>query len=262
MTSVLAIALVGALIADVIWFYLGRHYGRSVLQLICRISLEPDFCVRRTEDAFVKRGMWTIPFAKFVPGLNAAAVPLAGMIETPLIRFLAFDALSLLIWAGAYAMLGYIFSNQLERLVVYLSRFGNSVLLVAGILLVAYVGYKYSARRRFLKTLAIERITPEELRSRMDSDEKVIVLDLRNPLDVKMERFRIPGAFHAVPELLGENGDVPRDQEIVLYCTCPNEATSARVAKQLRQLGITRVRPLAGGFDAWRERGFPIESLG
>src|SRR5262249_35461791 len=158
MTSVLAIALVGALIADVIWFYLGRHYGRSVLQLICRISLEPDFCVRRTEDAFVKRGMWTIPFAKFVPGLNAAAVPLAGMIETPLIRFLAFDALSLLIWAGAYAMLGYIFSNQLERLVVYLSRFGNSVLLVAGILLVAYVSYKYSARRRFLKTLAIERI--------------------------------------------------------------------------------------------------------
>jgi membrane protein DedA with SNARE-associated domain/rhodanese-related sulfurtransferase len=262
MTAVLAIALIGSLLADLIWFYLGRQYGRSVLQIICRISLEPDFCVRRTEDAFLKRGMWTIPFAKFVPGLNAAAVPLAGMINTPFGRFLAFDTVSLLVWAGAYATLGYVFSNQLEHLLVYLSRFGNWVLFFASILLLAYVAYKYSLRRRFLKTLAIERITPEELRSRMDSDEKIIVLDLRNPLDMKMERFRIPGAFHVLPEILGEKGDVPHDQEIVLYCTCPNEATSARVAKQLRKLGITRVRPLAGGFDAWRERGFPIESLG
>src|SRR5215467_5065293 len=104
-TVVLAIALVGALIADVIWFYLGRHYGRAVLQLICRISLEPDFCVRRTEDAFVKRGLWTIPFAKFVPGLNAAAVPLAGMIKTGVVRFIVVDVVASFLWAGAYASL-------------------------------------------------------------------------------------------------------------------------------------------------------------
>src|SRR5437016_10664688 len=125
-TAVLLVALTGSLSADLIWFYLGRQYGRSVLQLICRISLEPDFCVRRTEDAFLKRGMWTIPVAKFVPGLNAAAVPLAGMIKTGFVRFLAYDTASLLLWSGLYAVLGYVFSNQLERLAAYLSQFGNS----------------------------------------------------------------------------------------------------------------------------------------
>jgi membrane protein DedA with SNARE-associated domain/rhodanese-related sulfurtransferase len=261
-TAVLLVALIGALSADLIWYYLGRHFGRSVLQMICRISLEPDYCVRRTEDAFVRRGLWTIPFAKFLPGLNAAAVPLAGMIKTGFLRFLAFDTAGLVVWAGFYATLGYVFGNQLEHLVAYLSPFGNSVLLFAVIVLIAYVGYKYIQRVRFLRTLAIDRITPEELRARMDLKEKVIVLDLRNQLDVNLDRYRIPGAFHVLPELLGERGDVPRDQEIVLYCTCPNEATSARVAQQLRRLGITRVRPLAGGFSAWRDRGFPIESLG
>ena len=260
-TAVILIALTGSLSADLIWYYLGLHYGRSVLRMICRISLEPDFCVRRTEDAFVRRGMWTIPLAKFVPGLNAAAVPLAGMIKTGLLRFLAFDTAGLLVWSGVYATLGYVFSNQIERLIAYLSQFGNSVLLLAAIVIAAYIGYKYVQRQRFLKTLTIDRITPEELKSRMDLNEKVVVLDLRNQLDVNMDRFRIPGAFHALPEILGQSGDVPRDQEVVLYCTCPNEATSARVAQQLQQLGIMRVRPLAGGFGAWRDRGFPIESM-
>jgi membrane protein DedA with SNARE-associated domain/rhodanese-related sulfurtransferase len=259
--AVIAIALTGSLSADLIWYYLGRRYGRAVLRIICRISLEPDFCVRRTEDAFLKRGMWTIPLAKFVPGLNAAAVPLAGMIETGLVRFLAFDTAGALVWSGAYATLGYVFSNQLERLIVYLSQFGNSVLFLAAIAFAVYIGYKYGQRRRFLKTLAIDRITPEELKSIMDSNEDVVVLDLRNQLDVNMDRFRIPGAFHALPEILGLHGDVPHDQEVVLYCTCPNEATSARVAQQLRALGIIRVRPLAGGFRGWRDRGFPIEAL-
>jgi membrane protein DedA with SNARE-associated domain/rhodanese-related sulfurtransferase len=260
-TAVLVLALMGSLSADLIWFYLGRRYGRSVLQMICRIALEPDFCVRRTEDAFVKRGMWTIPFAKFVPGLNAAAVPLAGMIRTDFIRFLAFDTVSLLVWAGVYATLGYVFSNQLEHLAVYLAQFGNSVLVMVVVILGTYIAHKYLERQRFLKTIEIDRITPEELKSRMDTSE-VIVLDLRNQLDVNFDRFRIPGAFHVLPEVLGQRGDIPRDREIVLYCTCPNEATSAKVAQQLRRLGVKRVRPLEGGLAAWRERGFPIESLG
>lgn len=261
-SAVLLTSLIGALVADLIWYYLGRLYGRSVLRMICRISLEPDFCVRRTEDAFVKRGMWTIPFAKFVPGLNAAAVPLAGMIKTGFFRFMVFDTAGLLVWSGVYVVLGYVFSNQLEHLAGYLAQFGNSLLLFIAIGLTTYLVYKFVQRKRFLNSLSIERITPEELHSRMDLNEKFLVLDLRNQLDVNMDRYRIPGAFHVLPEMLGQKGDVPRDQEIVLYCTCPNEATSARVAKQLRLLGISRVRPLEGGFAAWRDRGFPIESLG
>ena len=218
-TAVLLTALIGSLSADLIWYYLGRKYGRSVLRMICRISLEPDYCVWRTEDAFVKHGIWALPLAKFVPGLNAAAVPLAGLIKTGLLRFLAFDIIGLMMWSGAYASLGYIFGDQLERLLAYLLQFGNSVISFLLLVFVAFIGFKYLQRRRFSRTLTIDRITPDELKSKMDSNEKVFVFDLRNQLDVRTDRIRIPGAFHVLPEMLGQLGDVPRNEEVVLYCT-------------------------------------------
>ncbi len=217
--AIILVALSGGMAADLIWYHLGRHYGRSVLRVICRISLEPDHCVRRTEDAFMSRGIWALPLAKFVPGLNAAAVPLAGMIKTGLGRFLVFDTSGLLLWTGAYATLGYVFSTEIGRLIAYLSQLGSSLVLIAAIAVAAYVGYKYVQRQRFLKALAIDRITPEQLKSRMDSNQKVVVIDLRNQLDVNTDRFRIPGAFHALPELLEREADLPRTEEVVLYCT-------------------------------------------
>jgi membrane protein DedA with SNARE-associated domain/rhodanese-related sulfurtransferase len=260
--NVLLLALAASMAADLIWYNLGWHYGRSVLKILCRISLEPDSCIRRTEDAFVRRGLWSLLLTKFVPGLNAAAVPLAGMIRSPFRRFLAFDLGGLVLWAGGYTTLGFIFSNQLERLIVYIPRFGHSAAWVFGVVIVAYVAYKLIQRRRFLRTLDTGRITAEELKSKLDAHEEVMVFDLRNPLEVTTERIRIPGAFHILPDTLSITKDeFPRDKEIVLYCTCPHEATSARVAKQLRQMGIRQVRPLQGGLDAWRDRKFPIESL-
>jgi membrane protein DedA with SNARE-associated domain len=219
LAAVILVALAGGMAADLIWYHLGWHYGRSVLRVICRISLEPDHCVRRTEDAFMRRGIWALPLAKFVPGLNAAAVPLAGMIKTRLGRFVIFDASGLLLWTGAYATLGYVFSSEIGRLIAYLSKLGNSLLLIGGITVAAYLGYKYVQRQRFLKALAIDRITPEQLKSKIDSNQKVVVVDLRNQLDVNTDRFRIPGAFHALPEVLEKEGDFPRAHEVVLYCT-------------------------------------------
>lgn len=217
--GVLLIALTGSLAADLIWYYLGFYYGRSVLGVLCRISLEPDYCIRRTEDAFVRRGIWALPLAKFVPGLNAAAVPLAGMIKIGFLRFLAFDTAGLVLWSGGYATLGYIFRNEVERLMLYLSKLGTSFGVTAGIVVGGYIAYKYIQRRRFLKTLTVERITPEELKAIMDTKHDVFVLDLRNQLDVNLDRFRIPGAFHTLPELLEQEGDIPRDKEVILYCT-------------------------------------------
>lgn len=216
--AVILLALTAAMAADVIWYRLGRYYGHSVLSLICRISLEPDYCVRRTEDVFVRRGVWTLLFAKFVPGLNAAAVPLAGMIKTPWHRFVIFDGAGIVLWSGAYATLGYIFSNQVERLILFLSRFGNSVLVIAGAVVAPWIVYKSIQRRRFFKSVEMDRITPEELKARLDSNQKIFVLDLRNQLDMSTDRFRIPGAFHVLPEMLGR-ADVPAHEEVVLYCT-------------------------------------------
>src|ERR1051326_8305861 len=91
---------IAALAADLIWYELGRSHGRSVLKLLCRISLEPDYCVRRTEDTFERLGLWALLPAKFIPGFNAAAVPLAGMMKTPLLRFLVFDLAGIVLWGG------------------------------------------------------------------------------------------------------------------------------------------------------------------
>lgn len=216
--SVILLALAASIGADLIWYKLGWRYGRSVLTLICRISLEPDYCVRRTEDVYTRRGIWTLLFAKFVPGLNAAAVPLAGMMKTPLARFLMFDSLGLILWAGTYATVGYIFSNQIERLLEYLSQLGYSFFVLAVIITGSYFLYKYKQRQLFLKSIEVDRITPQELKSKMDSKEKVVILDLRNQLDLTSDRFRIPGAFHVLPEILGR-ADIPRHCEVVLYCT-------------------------------------------
>src|SRR5881296_2125748 len=132
LTTIILVALAGGLAADLIWYHLGWLYGRSVLRIICRISLEPDHCVRRTENVFVRRGIWALPLAKFIPGLNAAAVPLAGMIKIRFLRFLAFDTAGLVLWSGGYATLGYIFRNEVERLILYLSKLGTSFGVTAG----------------------------------------------------------------------------------------------------------------------------------
>ena len=123
-----------------------------------------------------------------------------------------------------------------------------------------YILYKVLQRRRFLRTLSVSRITPEELKAKLDSGENVMIFDLRNRLDLSTDPVRIPGAFHVLPEHIEFHPeDIPSDRDVVLYCTCPNEATSARVTLQLQRIGFRRARPLEGGLDAWRERRFPIE---
>src|SRR5215470_595512 len=162
--GVVATAAIASLSADLIWYQLGRFHGRSVLRLICRISLEPDYCVRRTEDAFERFGCWALLPAKFVPGFNAATIPLAGMMKISLFRFLALDIVGVMLWSSAYTTLGYVFSEEVERVIMYLSTLGTSllILIIAG--LAMYIGYKLYQRQRFLKTLSIVRITPEELK--------------------------------------------------------------------------------------------------
>jgi membrane protein DedA with SNARE-associated domain len=212
--------VIASLAADSIWYQLGRSHGRSVLGLICRISLEPDYCVRRTEDTFERLGLWTLVAAKFVPGFNAAAVPLAGMIRAPFLRFIIFDLLGVMLWGGTYALLGYIFSEQIERIMMHLATLGTSLVTIVGAAVAIYVSYKLHQRRKFLKDFSVMRITPEELKARMDANEKIVILDIRNRLDRTTDPVRIPGAFHVLPEALEfQRQDIPFDQEIVIYCT-------------------------------------------
>jgi len=216
----LFLALVACLIGDSVWYGLGRRRGASVLGFLCRISLEPDSCVRRTEDVFARHGARVLLVAKFVPGLNTVAPPLAGVVGMRLPRFIRWDAAGALLWAGAYVGLGYLFSTQIEAIAMGLSRLGAGAGVLVGIAFGAYITWKAVQRRRFIKSLRAARIAPEDLMRRMAAGEDVLVVDLRSALHVEAEGLRIPGAIHMHPdELDARHLEIARDREIVLYCS-------------------------------------------
>jgi membrane protein DedA with SNARE-associated domain len=216
--AAVACCLGGALVADTVWFLFGRIRGKSVLRLLCRVSLEPDSCVRQTENAFRRHGLNTLLIAKFVPGLNAVASPLAGDSGVAIPLFLAIDSLGILIWSCAYMVAGYIFSNQVEDVLGYAQRLGSGVLILLIGLLAVWVLWKFVQRRRFLKKLHVARITPEELRSRIDAGEDLYIVDLR--IEVDDDSPSVPGAIRvSVEDLTVRSDEIPRDREIILYCS-------------------------------------------
>jgi membrane protein DedA with SNARE-associated domain/rhodanese-related sulfurtransferase len=260
LVTTVGIALLASLLADMVWFSLGRRRGHHVLTWLCRITLEPDSCVRRTEEMFAARGLRTLLVTKFLPGLNAVAAALAGVVGVHAWRFLTYAVVAGLLWAGSWTGVGYFFSAAMRQLVSDATHVGIPLAALIAAVLAAYIVLKYATRRRFLRSLRIARITPEELQARLVAGEHVIILDLRSALDLQMMPYTIPGALQVAPtDLARRSGELPRDRDIVLYCTCPNEATSARAALRLRQAGIMRVRPLLGGLEGWRDHGFPVE---
>lgn len=216
----LGLPVLACLLGDLVWFYLGRRRGASILSVLCRIALEPDSCVRRTEDVFSRWGARVLLVAKFVPGLNTMAPPLSGIVRMPLGRFLRYDAAGAVLWALAYVGLGYVFSSQIEAVAVALAGLGRGAALVLGLALGAYVTWKYVQRRRFIRSLRVARITPEELMTRIEAGEAPLIVDLRSATHVASDGLRIPGALHMHPEELEHrHREIPRDQEIVLYCS-------------------------------------------
>ena len=256
------IAFIAAFSGDLVWYRLGRRHGTKFLGQLCKLSLEPDSCVRRSENFFARHGARSLLIAKFIPGLNAVAAPIAGAIRTPRWRFLLFDGLGILLWAATFETLGFVFAHQLQQVAAYVSHAGALVLAVGlSIGAAVYIGRKSAKRRRVLAQLRMARITVEELKRKLDAHEDIAVIDLRHPLDFLPQPYTIPGAFRIpAEELERRHNEIPRDRDVVLYCTCPNEASSANATLKLQRYGITRVRPLEGGFHAWREREFPLES--
>jgi membrane protein DedA with SNARE-associated domain len=214
------LAMGACLIADLIWYQLGRRRGAKVLGWLCRISLEPDSCVRRTENAFAQHGKRSLLLAKFVPGLNTMAPPMAGMTGMPLGKFLLFDTLGSTLFTAGFAILGFAFRNQIESLALYAARLGGTLfwLLLGG--LAVYVGRKYRERRRFLRGITVARIPAEELKKRLESGEEITILDLRHPLDFLVYPQTIDSAIRIAPdEIEARKEEIPRDRDVVLYCT-------------------------------------------
>ena len=219
--TALAVAVAGCLPPDLAWYEAGRVRGGRVLGLLCRVSLEPDSCVRRTETLFARHGPGTLLVAKFVPGLSTVAPPLAGIVGIGRVRFLLLDGLGSVIWAGAWIGLGYVSASAIEGMASQAARLGNGLVALVAALLAGYVGVKYAERRRFLRSLRIARISPEELKRRLDAaDGDLFVIDARSPIDVQAVPFAIPGACLMAAETIEAHaGEIPADREIVVYCS-------------------------------------------
>lgn len=255
------LAIFAALLGDTIWFYIGRSRGFQVLGFLCRISLEPDSCVSGAKGMFIRHGERSLLIAKFVPGFSTVAQPLAGATGMQLSRFLVFDGFGSALWTVVFVGLGYVFSNQLENVIEVATSFGWWFGLIIFAALSIYIGWKFYARQRFLRKLRVARIKPEELKTMLDTNEQVMILDLRDQLDFDLNPNLIPTALRMEPSELEERyGELPLDMDVVLYCTCPNQATSARAAKRLHRHGLTRVRPLHGGFQGWIDSKYPTDN--
>jgi membrane protein DedA with SNARE-associated domain/rhodanese-related sulfurtransferase len=257
---VLVSVIAGCLVSDSVWYLLGKRFGGSVVKLLCRLSLEASTCVRKTENYFTKHGPQALLFAKFIPGLGTVAAPIAGQTGMRYSTFLTYDLSGAFVWGVAVTVVGRFFGDVLKRRPQALSWVAHFAGILFVLAIIGFLLYRVWKQQSFLKQVKTARLEPEELKEMLDSGQKVFIVDLRHPLDYLPDPRVLPGALRVSPEdLMRRSAEIPRDQDVVLYCTCPSEATAAKTAMRLRQIGIHRVRPLLGGFDAWKQLGYPLE---
>ena len=214
------LGVLATLVADLIWYAIGRSRGARVLGLLCRVSLEPDSCVRRTEEVFLRHGVRFLLFAKFVPGLGTVGPPLAGMVGVGVLRFSLYSAIGAFFWAGAWMALGYGAGQAVERVVTRAGQLGAAVAVTLGLVIVGYVVAKWVQRQRFLRSLRIARISPEELSGQLATGDKPLIVDLRSAVDVGLTPYTVPGAVRLATEDVEQGRvELPRDRDVVLYCS-------------------------------------------
>lgn len=250
--AVLAASLSGCLIADYFWFRTGRLYGKRILTLLCRISLSPDYCVRQTEGNFRRWGPKALVVAKFIPGFNTIAPPLAGAMGTQTSTFLLYSVLGGLLWSGAGVAVGAYFHSSVDDVLELLGRMGSTAMLAVGALLILFVGFKYLERKRFQQRVMAARINTEQLKGLIAQGVELVLIDARNGA-ARAREAGIPGAFlfNEHEPVAAELATLTKDRHIVVYCTCPDDIGAALVAQQLFRQGYHRTRPLSGGLEAW-----------
>ena len=213
--------VVASSLAHVSWFFAGRWRGASVLRLLCRISLEPDSCVRRTGSLFTRYGAKLLFGAPFIPGLGLVAPPLAGISGMPLQRFAPIDSAGAAFFAVVLVTVGSFFGPALGKILQVLQRVAGSVASGLGLLLALYLIGKLIARYRLLRDLRVARITPQELKQRVEAgDSSVFVIDLRHAGELATDPRTLPGALRvALEELDARHAEIPRDRDVALYCS-------------------------------------------
>jgi membrane protein DedA with SNARE-associated domain/rhodanese-related sulfurtransferase len=254
-----ALSVLACFIADCGWYFIGQTYGIRVLKLLCRISLEPDSCVSQTQTRFERWGVNSLVVAKFIPGLAIIAPPLAGAMRIGWLRFIVLSTVGAMLWVGVMLAAGMLFKAQIAELMIHLGAVGSVAAVIIAAALAAYIAYKWWQRARFYKSLRMARIDVAGLYDLLQAGAKPIIVDVRSSTARALEPRGIPGALHfPLEEVAKHMQDLPRDRDIILYCSCPNEASAARVARILMKNGFAKVRPLYGGLDAWAAAGYAV----
>ncbi|HKS58041.1 MAG TPA: VTT domain-containing protein [Steroidobacteraceae bacterium] len=254
---VFVIAIVATLLADLLWFAGGRRFGAAMLRMICRVSLSPDSCVGNTRRIYTRWGAPSLIVAKYVPGLAAVATTLAGETRVPTARFALYDGIGATLWAGGAVALGVIFHQAIDAVLDELEVLGNSALVLLAAAVLIFIAVKAWQRWRFKVRIRMARISVAELADLQRTTAKIIILDARTA-DRRERTGWIPGSVWVTDT---EQLALGVYEEVVVYCDCPNDATAALVAKQLKARGIHHVRPLAGGLEAWLVSGGRIEGV-
>jgi membrane protein DedA with SNARE-associated domain/rhodanese-related sulfurtransferase len=259
---VLVSITLGSLVSDSLWYVMGKRYGGAVVKLLCRLSMESSTCVRKTEGYFTKNGPAALLVAKFIPGLGSVAAPIAGQTSMPYLHFVIFDTGGILLWALTFTLGGRFFGDVLKRHPNALSWVGHFAVVLFVLLLLGFLSYRFLRQRAFLREIRTARVDPNELKAMLDRGQEVYIVDLRHPLDYLPDPRTLPGAVLLTPDkLVLQSDEIPRDRDVVLFCTCPSEATAAKMALAIRKMGVYRVRPLLGGFDEWKRLGFPLVEI-
>jgi membrane protein DedA with SNARE-associated domain len=214
------VSAMGALGGDIFWFALGRLRGRPILKTLCSLTLNPDSCVSRTENIFVRHGLKSFLVAKFVPGLNTVGPPLAGMLRVSFPRFVLFDLGGILLWSGSAITMGILFRNEVEWLLEWLQAFGRLSVPILGVLIAGWLLLKWVERRRFYQLLEKSRIAAPELKEMLERGDVLAIVDLRSDLSYQTEGMKIPGAIHIPPKQFEQRfGEIPRGRPVIMYCT-------------------------------------------
>jgi membrane protein DedA with SNARE-associated domain/rhodanese-related sulfurtransferase len=249
--AVLGASVSANLIAEAAWFQAGRHYGYRGLQLLCRLSLSPDLCVRQSEAVVSRWGGLSLVAAKFLPGVSLLAAPMSGALGMKAGRFIGFQLLGSTIWSLAFLLLGRVGSRQIARLLDVMSDAGMAAAVALALVVIAWLGGRYW-RRKASQMPGVARVSVAELRDLIRSGRDPAIIDVRSVAAQQMDRRRIAGAY-AIPleNILTGTASFSKERHIVLYCDCPYEASAAKAAEIMRQQGFQLAKPLAGGIEAW-----------
>jgi membrane protein DedA with SNARE-associated domain/rhodanese-related sulfurtransferase len=255
----LGATLAAMLAGDTLMFLLGRYTGWWLLGLLCRISLNPESCILRSADSFYRRGRTLLVVAKFIPGINTMAPPLAGCMNMRLAQFLGLDLLGAAMYIVAYFTVGFAFSGALAVITRGYQTFGRIVTWVVVGLVVGYVAFQLWG---WIKERALRSVPfagPTEAAHAMTTG--ACVYDVRSHGYLDRKAMRIRGSRRLDPHGLHQpHEELPRGQLVLVYCTCVREATSVRVARELEKSGV-RVAVIRGGLRAWKRAGLPIEAV-